>query len=447
MKKVALILIVALVAGFLGWQVYRRLSAPAGAAAGGNPAARQGPGGPGMGAGGPGAPGRGAGQPVAVETVEVGRGTVREIAAFSGSLQPASRLTVAAKTGGLLERLLVDIGDRVENGALIAVLDSREAARQVEQARAALTVAEANLEDARIALEAARREHERIDTLRAKKIASEAELDAAADQLSKAEARHVVVRAQLQQQRTALESAREQLADTRVTASWEGGGKRVVGERFAEQGALLRANDPIVSVLDVERLIASVYVTEAAYARVRIGQPVAIGVDSLPGSAVDGRVVRVAPFLQESSRQAEVRIEVPNQAGTLKPGMFIRAEVELARRLDAVTVPPAAVVRRVDRAGVFLVDPQARQARFVPVQTGITEGDRVEILSPPLAGQVVVLGQHLLQDGSPVLLPGQGEGSGSAPPADGGGRRDGQGGRSPAMAADGQGAPRAGGGR
>ena len=415
MKKVALILIVAMVAGFLGWQVYRKMTAPRGGAAG---------------AGGR---GQGQGQPVAVETVPVGRGTVREIAAFTGSLQPASRLLVAAKTGGLLERLLVDIGDRVASGVLIAVLDAREASRQVEQARAALTVAEANLEDARIAREAARREHERISTLREKKIASESELETAEDLLSKAEARHVLVRAQLLQQQTALESAREQLSDTRVTASWEGGGERVVGERFAEQGALLRANDPIVSILDVERLIASVYVTEAAYTRVQVGQRVTISTDSLPGGPAEGRVVRIAPFLQESSRQAEVRIEVDNPGRLLKPGMFVRAELELARRLEAVTVPPAAVVRRADRAGVFLVDPQARQARFVPVQTGVTEGDRVEILSPPLSGQVVVLGQHLLSDGSPVLLPreGAGEASGSAPPAGGGGRR-------PEMAADGQ---------
>ena len=389
MKKVALILIVAMVAGFLGWQVYRKMTAPRGGAAGAEAGT------------GARAAGRGGDRPV-------GRGTVREIAAFTGSLQPASRLLVAAKTGGLLERLLVDIGDRVASGVLIAVLDAREASRQVEQARAALTVAEANLEDARIAREAARREHERISTLREKKIASEAELEPAEDPLSKAESRHVLVRAQLQQQQTALESAREQVGDTRVTASWQGGGQRVVAERFVEPGALLRANDPIVSVLDVDRLIASVYVTEQAFTP-GAGRPAGHDRSPIPCPAhpSPGQVVRVAPFLQESSRQAEVRIEVPNPGSRLKPGMFVRAELEFARRGEnAVTVPPAAVVQREERKGVFLVDAESKRgARFVPVETGVTEVDKVEIVSPPLTGQVVVLGQHLLSDGSAVLLP------------------------------------------
>ncbi len=417
MKKILLILVVVLVAGFLGYRIYRQASArtagaPGGSAVMGGGAAQ---------AGRPG--GRGPGQPVAVETAEVSRATVRDTAAFTGSLQPASRLIVAARTGGQLERLLVDIGDPVASGTLIAVFDARASSRQVEQARAALTVAEANLDDARIALEAARREHERVSTLREKKIASEAELDQAADALRKAEARYVVVQAQLRQQQTALETAREQVGDTRVTVSWEGGGQRVIGERFAEQGTLLRANDPIVSVLDVDRLVASVYVTEAAYARVRVGQQAAIGSDSLPGDSFAGRVVRIAPFLQESSRQAEVRIEVPNPGYRLKPGMFIRAELEFARRPDAVTVPSTALVRREERTGVFLVDPQARQARFVPVETGVTDGDRVEILAPPLSGRVVVLGQHLLSDGSAVLLPGEqaGEPEGRAGARPGGG--------------------------
>ncbi len=344
---------------------------------------------------------------MAVEVAAVTRSTVRDVALFTGSLQPGSRLVVAAKTGGLLEKLLVDIGDRVGSGALIAVLDGRAFARQVELARAELTVAEANLADARIALEAARREHERVSTLRGKQIASAAELDAAADQLRKMEARYTLVQAQLRQQQTSLETARAQLADTRVSASWEGAGERVIGERFAEQGTLLRANDPIVSVLDIDPLIAAVFITEQSYSRVRIGQRAAIETDSLPGESFEGRVVRVAPFLQESTRQAEVRIEIANPAYRLKPGMFVRAELEFGRRENAVTVPAAAVVRREDGAGVFLVEAESRRARFVPVQTGIAEADRVEILSPPLSGSVVILGQHLLSDGSPILLPGQ----------------------------------------
>jgi RND family efflux transporter MFP subunit len=333
---------------------------------------------------------------------------MRDMVSFSGSLQPRSRITIAPKAGGRLERLYVDIGDRVRNGQLIAVLDGEEYAQQVDQARADLTVAEANLEDSRIALEAARRELEQMSALREKKIASAAEYDQAADALSKAEARHKVVQAQLRQKQSALEAARTRSSYARVTADWQaGGGERVIGERFVDEGTLLRANDPIVSVLDIEVLLALINVTEQSYARVRVGQPAAVASDALPGRRFAGRVARIAPFLQEASRQAEVRIEVPNPDGALKPGMFVQVELELGRREEAVTVPVAALARYEDRNGVFLVEGEPRRARFVPVTTGITDGERVEVLEPPLAGTVVTLGQHLLLDGSPVLLPGQ----------------------------------------
>jgi RND family efflux transporter MFP subunit len=171
-------------------------------------------------------------------------------------------------------------------------------------------------------------------------------------------------------------------------------------------GALLKANDPIVSVLDIGSLEASIQIPEQSYGRIRIGQAAVLTTDILPGRRFTGRVVRMAPFLQESSRQAEVWIEVPNPDGSLKPGMFVKVELEFARRENVLTIPSSALVRNQERQGVFLVDTTDAKARFVPVTTGITDGDRVEVLEPPLSGLVVTLGQHLLQDGSSVLLPG-----------------------------------------
>jgi RND family efflux transporter MFP subunit len=343
---------------------------------------------------------------VAVETAEVARSTVRDVGLFSGSLQPRARFVVAPKVGGRLEKLYVDVGDVVYSGQPIATLDGQEYAQQVDQARAALAVAEANLEDARIALEAARREMKRASELRDKKIASASEFDTASDQLSQAQARHELVQAQVRQQQVALELAQARLSDARIMADWEeSSGSRVIGERFVDVGALLKANDPIVSVLDIGSLQAAIQIPEQSYGRIRTGQSAVVTTDILPGRRFSGRVVRMAPFLQENSRQAEVWIEVPNPDGSLKPGMFVKVELEFARRENVVTIPSSALVRNEDRQGVFLVDTEAGKARFVPVTTGITDGDRVEVLDPPLSGLVVTLGQHLLQDGSSILQP------------------------------------------
>ncbi len=392
MKKIVWIsLVVLVVLGLIGFQVYRKVIV-----------ARSSTGGPG-GRGEPG--GRGA-PAVAVETAEVTRATVKEIGQFSGSLQPRSRFVAATKVGGRLNKLLVDVGDVVRSGQPIAILDDQEYVQQVDQAQAALMVAEANLEDARIALEAGRRELEQVSALRDKKIASVSEYNAAVDQLSKAEARYKLVQAQLKQQQVALEVAQARLADARIAVEWDDGSvSRVIGERFVDAGELLRANDSIVSVLDIGSLQASLQVSEESYGRIHLGQPAVITIDIQAGRHFSGRVVRMAPFLQESSRQAEVWIEVPNPDGALKPCMFVRVDLELARRENAVTIPASALVRNEDRQGVFLVDAEAGKARFVPVTTGITDGDRVEVLEPQLSGRVVTLGQHLLQDGSSILLP------------------------------------------
>ena len=100
-----------------------------------------------------------------------------------------------------------------------------------------------------------------------------------------------------------------------------------------------------------------------------------------------------------------MQIEVPNPEWKLKPGMFVRVQLEFASKDNAVIVPRNAVVKRDGRQGVFEIDPEKRTARFVPVELGISSGNRVEITSPELAGPVATLGNHLLTDGVPVLIP------------------------------------------
>jgi hypothetical protein len=88
--------------------------------------------------------------------------------------------------------------------------------------------------------------------------------------------------------------------------------------------------------------------------------------------------------------------------------MFIRARIEFAGHKDATVVPVQALAKRNGIQGVFLADVKTRKAHFVPVTVGIIDGELAEVLEPPLSGQVVTLGQHLLEDGSPITLPSDG---------------------------------------
>ncbi len=346
---------------------------------------------------------------VSVEVVPVQLGTIRDVGNFSGTLEARSQFVLSAKIAGRLKSIFVDTGDEVKKGQVVALLEEEDYKYPYEQAVADLEAARANLEDAVGALETAKREYERAKSLFESKIISAAELDSSLNQYRKAETTVKVVQAQVRQREAALAIAKDRLDSTRIVATWDSDEPvRVIGERFVNPGTLLRANDPICSVLDINSLVGVVSVTEQGYTRIRPGQRALIRAEILPGKEFPGTVERVSPFLNPSTRQAAVRITVPNRGRELKPGMFIQVEVEFARKQQAQILPEACLVTREDRVGVFLVNPQEGKAKYVPVQVGIREGGNVEILSPRLTGSVVITGQHLLQDGSLVTVAGRG---------------------------------------
>jgi RND family efflux transporter MFP subunit len=380
MKRMVTAVVLLAAAGWVGWKVYVKLGAIGGAGANRGPAT------------------------VAVEAAPVQRATVHDIARITGDLTARSEFVVAPKVAGRLVKLLVNIGDTVTNEQVIAELDDEEYKQQVAQAEAELEVAKASVEESRSTLEAAQREFDRVEALRAKKIASESELDEARSQYNTALARNKVAMSQVAQKEAALETAKVRQGYTRIKASWTGGGDtRMIGERFADTGAMLKANDPIVSVVDIDELTAVVHVEQRRYAKIAVGQAVEISCDeAYPGKLFAGQVVRVAPLVKQTSRQARVEIQVHNEQRLLRPGMFIEARIELARHEDATVVPEAAIVGREDSRGVFLVD--GKKAKFVPVKVGLREGSLVEILAPPLAGLVITMGQHQLEDGTAIAV-------------------------------------------
>ena len=339
---------------------------------------------------------------VAVETTAVRRGALTDVRVLTGTLRADAHIVIAPKVAGRLETLAVDLGDTVRHGQALATLESEEYAQRVEQARAELEVVRAGTEQARNALDVARREYERAEALREKQIASESELDVARSRFDTADANLKVALAQTSQKEAALRSAEIQLSYTRIAAVWEdgeGSRPRVVGERFADQGAMLKANDPIVSLVSLDPIRAVVQVTEAEYTLMQPGRSATLTCDAFPDRVFPGTITRVAPLLREATRKARVEVDVPNPDHLLRPGMFVRVRVELAQRDDTVIVPSYALVRRDEQQGVFMVVPgETTTVRFVPLRLGIRNGTNAEVLDPPdLAGDLVVLGQHLLQ--------------------------------------------------
>jgi len=216
-----------------------------------------------------------------------------------------------------------------------------------------------------------------------------------------------VATAQVSQKEAALKKANIRLSYTQIRVPENNAaGYRVVGERYVDEGTMLAANKPIVSILDIATLIAAIYVIERDYPKIQPGLEAVINTDAFPGRTFTGKVIRMAPLLKEKSREARVEIEIPNEAKLLKPGMFVRVQIQFDQHENATVLPVAALIKRNGIQGVFIADLKEKKARYVPVTVGIVSGARAEVLNPPITGAVVTLGHHLLEDGGSIILPG-----------------------------------------
>jgi RND family efflux transporter MFP subunit len=343
--------------------------------------------------------------PVPVEAAAIKQGQISLRRTFSGEIRSNAEFSVAPRVSGRIGRLTVDMADIVSRGQLVAQLDNDEYVQAVARAEAELEVVEANLAEARSALKTADRELERIETLRRRGVASESNLDAARAQQTEAAARVAVAEAQVTRALASAKTEKIRLGYTRVTADWNGGSeKRVVAERFVDEGDTVSANTPLVSIVELDPIIAVIFVTEKDYTRLKPGMPATLTTQAWPGRVFSGKIARIAPVFGQSTRQARVELLVENTDHSLKPGMFIRASVILRQVDDAVIVPEAAIIIRNDQPGVFVVDQDSEKALWQPVKVGILENGLIQVHGLDPAGMVVTLGQQLIDDRSLVVI-------------------------------------------
>lgn len=344
---------------------------------------------------------------VAVEVAPVRVLDMNDYRYFNGTLRPNAQFMITSKVGGLLEKLTVGVGDRVEKGQLIAQVEDDEIAQEVARIRAQLAVAQAQLSEATASAQVAERDFQRSKQLLDRKIASEAEYDMALTRVTASRARLSVAKSQLDQAQAGLKAAQLRLSYTKIHADWPDEDKsRVVGQRFVDEGALLRPSEPIVQVIALQPITAQLSITERDYGRLEIGQAVTLTTAAHPEREFSGTIQRISPQFNELSRQALMEVQIPNENGDLKPGMFGRARILFDQAPNATAVSNDALVERQGKTGVFRVEQteDGAIARFVPVKTGLQDGDLTQIVSPPLQGQVVTLGLHLLDDGKSVKV-------------------------------------------
>ena len=389
MKKFAIVAVVLIVAS-TGVAFYMGFFSREPAEAAGDPPRR------------PGGFGFGARPPMTVELVSPTRADMISELIVVGNLIGDATVQVVPRAAGRLEEIFVRLGDRVSRGQKIARIEDSELREQVKQAEAAFQVARATIRQREADLKFAETNVERSRNLFNRELLPKQTLDDAEARYQANDAQLELARAQFAQAQARLDELRITLANTIIVSPVNG----FVARRVVDPGAFVSQNAPIVDVVDINRVRMVANVVERDLRRVAAGESARVEVDAFPGETFSGRIARVSPVLDPSTRTAQIEVEIPNDNFRLKPGMYARVTLTVEQRPNAMVVPSNALVDFEGKRGVFLTRDN-QKAHFQPVETGIEEATRVEVLSGlKEEDRIITTGATGLRDGDRILLPG-----------------------------------------
>ncbi len=328
-------------------------------------------------------------RPVLVSRADASTGHGADgLSAYAGEIRAREEAALSFRVGGKLVRRLVDVGDRVRQGDLLAELDSGDLRLQVEALQAQLNAADAQLARARA-------DHARTASLSKDQLVSRAALDQQTAALRAAEGQARAARAQ-------LDLSRNQAGYGQLRAPQDG----VVASREVEAGQVVAAGQPVFGLAaDGGREVAFA-LPESGIRDFKVGQTVVIELWSAQGERIPGRIREIAPAADTQTRTYAARASLENDpARRVDLGQSARVYIPAALSGDALRLPLSALHRGdKGQAVVWTVDTKVNKARRIPVRIGPYAADGVAVLSGLKPTEwVVMAGGHLLHEGQPVL--------------------------------------------
>ena len=358
-----------------------------------------------------------------VRVVSVEKQEQRRMVEAVGSLIAYDEVTVSSEAEGRVEQVMVDVGDRVSKGQLLARIAPIEFELSVEQQRAALAQARARLglregdgelrdvkqaaevKKAAADLEEADQKYRRAQNLletgviarqvydeaEARHKAAKATYDLAVQQVEN-------MRASMQQTQSTLNLANKRLRDTQIRAPFAGH----IKTRGVAVGQYLKIQTPVMTIVNIDPLRVHLSVPEKMSPWVRVGRDVKLALEAFPGRGFTGRVSRINPAVDEKTRTFEIEALVANQSGELKPGSFVKAVIQSDKVDSILTIPQNATVYLFGAYKVFVV--QGKTVKEREVKLGEHFGDCVEIIEGLRADDKIAIadaGQQL-KDGMEI---------------------------------------------
>ena len=355
-----------------------------------------------------------------VAVAKVVKGDIAHVLTIAAEFRPFQEIDVHAKVAGFVKSIGVDVGDRVQVGQLLAVLEIPELQDELNQDEAAVKRAREEVHRAQADLARAESAHD-VAHLGASRLAAVLKARpnlVAAQDIDEASGRDRIAEAQIATAKAAIASVNEQLemakavlnktktvfAYSQITAPFAG----VITHRYADTGAMIQAGTssqtqamPLVRLSQNNLLRLVIPVPESAVSRIHVGAPVKLGVLALH-KTFGGTVARFANRLDTETRTMRVEVDVGNPTLELVPGMY--ADVSLV--LDQAKAVLVAPIQALDRSGPspkVLVVGGDRRIESRDVEVGLEAADRVEIRSGLTVDELLVIGNRgQLKPGTPV---------------------------------------------
>jgi len=314
-------------------------------------------------------------KPIPVTTVMVKQEKVVTALRYSGTVEAYQSIPLTFQTAGTVEKVLVEAGDIIQKGQLLATLDPTDAKNMY-----GITLSQ---------YQQAKDAYDRLKSVH--------------DKGSLPEIKWVEMESKLEQAQSSLNLAKNNLDKCNMYAPVNG----IVGRRNIEPGmsSISIASAPL-ELVDIRQVYVKISVPENEVAKIVKGMKAGFTVSALNDKEFKGEVANISPVADRISRTYEAKILVPNPELTLKPGMVCDVKMETSMEKELVLVPYQSVSKdNESRTFVFLIDPEVKRVRKQVIRTGQYLDSGLEVVSGLVAGQMIVNeGKEKLSDSSLIAF-------------------------------------------
>lgn len=306
-----------------------------------------------------------------VEVAKVRNGSISSSITTTASLEPDRQVTMLSETTGVVEKLMVEEGDRVKEGQVLTILSARE--KQVA------------LQKAIVHLNNASQEMNRKETSYNQHIISQSDYDKAKFEIQTAEAEK--------------NAAQVDLDRSVIRAPFTG----VITARFIEKGQNINPQTQLFTLLDAEPLQAKIYLPEKEIYGIQHGQPINLALNAQKNVTFTGQIKQINPAVDSKTGTVKVTIEIASVPAAVRPGSFVDVKLVTQRHDNALLVPKKALVEEAGERFVFVIQKDTAVRKNVTI--GFLDDEHAEVLSGVRNGDAVVIaGQGSLHDGSKTQI-------------------------------------------